>query len=116
MRIPFIRWAFVGGICLCVVGVLGQRAVSKPAIANSVPAAKAHAKIMGLLTQRRDLLRKIEQDYRAQYTQGQGKQEDLQRASEAVIRADLDLPHSRAERIALRQRLLDNTEAFEKLA
>jgi len=55
-----------------------------------------------LLAQRIDLLKQVEEASRAKHAGGQGTWLDAQHAVIAVIQADLE--HSRAERIALRQR------------
>ena len=104
------RVAILCVVLICIV-IIGKQAISKPADSKAET-----PKVTALLTERRDLLRQMEQVYVAQYRSGQGSLEELQRASRAAIRADLDLPHSRAERIALFGKLVEQTQTYEKMA
>ena len=114
------RTAVVLGVMLfCVIAVSGQ---TKPASGSGERprtrqvANDGAAKLKALLGQRLELFRQMEQSVRAGQSAGAANFVDVQRAAIAVIRADLDLNHSRAERIALQRRLVDATRTIEKAA
>lgn len=102
MKATLLRTTLIGAGVVFTVGLLGRQAISNPAAARGAQARRGDARISALLKERRDLLHEIEGMALARYKQGQGNLEELNRGSSAAIRADLDLPHSRAERIALR--------------
>ena len=110
MKVSFNRLALSGLVVLSGVGILGSSALSGPAD------GKADApRLRVLLTQKRDLLQQIETDRRAQYAAGTTTTEQVERASIAVIEADL-VARSRRERIALRQKRVDIAAKMEQEA
>jgi|SRR5579872_1594748 len=115
MKYSLVKTALIPAV-LCVTFMLGRQAISGPAAPGFNKAKGATNEVTALMTERRDLLRQMERLYLAQYRNGQGSLQDLNRATKEAILADLELPHSRAERIRLRQEWVDRTAEFEKLA
>src|SRR6185312_7565395 len=67
MRTSLLKTALLLATILCIVGLLGKQATSNPVGTDSAQAKGSKAELTALLTQRRDLLRQMEQTYLAQY-------------------------------------------------
>jgi outer membrane protein TolC len=115
MRIHRQSWTVLSLGLLCSISMPGQQASAKPAERKAVRQTAGTSKLATLQMQRLALLKEIAQDYRKRFQTGQAGTEEVLRASLAVIRADLELKHTRTERIALRQQWVKETTDFEKL-
>lgn len=102
---------------------LKTTAESKPANTGPVPLkhtrgeeSEQAAAIKRLLKQRRDTLREIVALVEGQFRNGLVQQDAVVRASESLIAAELDLATDKAERIALRERRVENMKRMEEYA
>lgn len=79
-------------------------------------AIRAEPRKDSLLKERRDTLRQLAQDVEQCYRAGRATLDSLIRASNLLLEAELDLAKTKAERIAIYEKLVANLRQLEKAA
>ncbi len=96
-----------------IVGLLEGAGAQK---AEPAAGEETAAALERLLSQRRDTLQELVDFVELQYREGHAQLDAVVRASESLIDAQLDLAVDKPERIALRERRVENMKRLEELA
>ncbi len=96
-----------------IVGLLDGAGAQK---AEPAAGEETAAALERLLSQRRDTLQELVDFVELQYREGHAQLDAVVRASESLIDAQLDLAVDKSERIALRERRVENMKRLEELA
>jgi hypothetical protein len=105
-----VLWILPGLLAITIGAATGQKAQPR------APAGTSSARLRALLDEKVKLLKEIEQGVRAMRADGTAGPVEVQRAVIAVIRADLERNHTKAERIALRQKWVEAAKELEQAA
>jgi outer membrane protein TolC len=106
-RHPYRLTWLIAGITVVIAAVAAAQAVPKQN-ASGDP-------LQDLLKQRRDTLRELVDYLEAAFRQGVGSAESVALASSELLDAELDMAQSKAERIAIREKMVENLKEQEKM-
>ena len=100
----------------CAIAAAVVVAAAVAADAPESPPAESSQKLQSLLNERRDTLRKLVDATESKYRSGEATLDSVLRASEQLLEAELDLAETKAERIAVREKLVANLRQREEYA
>lgn len=80
---------------------------------STAGSAAGAARLQRLLIARRDLMKEVEARAKVDRSAGRGSGADVARATIGVLAAELEIEHTKAERIALRQQVVEATRLIE---
>ena len=102
-------------LLLCPVGaaiVIASAIAAEPPVPQQDEASK---QLESLLKERRDTLRQLVTFLDGRLLVGKASKESVIRASNQLLDAELDLARTKAERIAIHEKLVDNLRGLEKI-
>ena len=102
-------------LTLCAIGVAAVITSAAPAAPPRPEQHETSKQLESLLKERRDTLRELVDILDGRYRAGAVTEEAVLRASGQLLGAELDLASTKAERIAIREKLVANLRRIEKV-
>ena len=113
-NISFLATAILGlMLATTICGQTSNQFISKT---KAVKTPSQDDRLEALLIQRRNVLQKIADDCQQKYHAGLATDEEMLKADIAVLQAELELKHTKAERIGLHQKILNHMRQLEHSA